>query len=132
MEIIPLVPAFKDNRGTITDLLNDVEIRHVAVIDSVTGSVRGNHYHVQSSQFNYVIAGKVEVVTRDRKGEVTRRFLSKGDFFLTPPYCEHAMRFLEDSELLVLTTKARSGGGYEEDTIRLKDPLISVDAEETT
>jgi len=132
MKMIPLVPAFRDNRGTITDLLNDVEIRHVAVLQSVAGSVRGNHYHVQSSQFNYVIAGKVEVVTRDPKGEATRGFFSKGDFFLTPPHCEHAMRFLEDSEILVLTTKPRSGGGYEEDTIRLKDPLISTDPKQTT
>jgi hypothetical protein len=43
---------------------------------------------------------------------------------LTGPFCDHAMEFLEDSEVLTFTTHARDDGGYEDDTIRLEEPLI--------
>jgi dTDP-4-dehydrorhamnose 3,5-epimerase-like enzyme len=125
VDIIDLKPDFTDERGTITDLVNGVEFSHAGVITSVKGSIRGNHYHRRSSQYTYVMSGRIELVSRDHGGEIETAIFEKGGFFLSPPEVDHAMRFLEDTEFLVLTTYARDDGGYEDDTVRLDPPLIS-------
>lgn len=132
MDVIQLRPAFTDHRGSITDLLNRVEIRHVAVLTSKSGTVRGNHYHEKADQYNYVISGKLELFAREPGQEIKKVVLRKGDLVLTKALCEHAMRFLEDSVLLVLTTQPRDEGGYEEDTKRPEVPLCAEDSTNVT
>ena len=106
------------------DLLNGVDIKHVGYISSKAGSVRGNHFHKQASQYTYLISGKMEIISRDPGCEPESVVVSKGELFLDPPLTEHAMRFIEDTEMLVLTTIPRDAGGYEDDTVRLDNPLI--------
>lgn len=125
METIPVSLAFEDERGTITDLLNNVEIRHVGILTSRAGAIRGNHYHKKASQYSYVIKGRLEVVSQTPGQQPESETVSQGDMFLDLPGTSHAMRFLDDTELLVLTTVPRDEGGYEDDTVRLKKPLIS-------
>lgn len=124
MDLINYAPAFEDDRGSITDLLNDVAIQHIGLITSKGGMVRGNHYHEKAAQYNFVISGKIEVATKEPGGEVESTVAVAGTYFLTAPLCQHAMRFLEDSVLMVFTTEPRSDDGYERDTIRLDVPLI--------
>ena len=124
MGIIPTSADFTDDRGTIMDLLNGVDIKHVGFISSKAGSIRGNHFHKKASQYTYLIKGKMEIISRNPGGEPISVIVSKGDLFLDPPLTEHAMRFIEDTEMLVLTTIPRDGDGYEDDTVRLDIPLI--------
>lgn len=52
------------------------------------------------------------------------KILSTGDFVLHPPFSEHAFRFIDDTDLLELTTVSPAESGFEEDTQRLDTPLI--------
>ena len=126
MERIKVEPAFTDERGVITDLLNGVELRHIGLLKSKAGSVRGNHYHKLAAQYTYVVSGKLEFAAQEPGEAVETTVLSPGDLMLTGPNCAHAMRFLEDSEIMTFTTRARDDGGYEDDTIRLEQPLIPL------
>ena len=55
MELIKLIVAHKDARGTITDLISDDEINAVTLITFSQGAVRANHYHERTIQWNYVL-----------------------------------------------------------------------------
>ena len=51
--------------------------------------------------------------------------LSKGDLVVTPSNESHAIKAIKYSEYLVFTKGPRGGEEYENDTFRLKNPLIS-------
>ena len=126
--VVTLTPDYEDDRGAITDLMNGVELRHVAVITSNAGSLRGNHYHLEAGQYTYVIKGEIELLYRDPGCEVISALLRPGDLAFCPPLTEHAIRFIVDSEILALTTVARDNGGYETDTVRLDVPMRVSDS----
>ena len=56
MNKINLVPAHTDDRGVITDLLENKNINAVTVISFETDAVRANHYHKETTQWNYIIS----------------------------------------------------------------------------
>jgi quercetin dioxygenase-like cupin family protein len=110
--------SFADGRGLIEDLL-------VTPLDSVTrivswaGSIRGNHVHAQTTQWTYVVRGRLRIVTRDEEGLVQDRAYGPGDMACELPGVAHAWEALEDCTCLVFTRGPRSGEGYEGDTVRL-------------
>ena len=50
----------EDNRGKIVDIFYKKNINHVAVVQSVKGSVRGNHYHKMTTQHMLITKGSLE------------------------------------------------------------------------
>ncbi len=124
MEIIPLKPAFEDERGSITDLIGDDTINAVTVITFTRGAVRANHYHEHTVQWNYVLSGEVLLVTQFPGEERRERVLRKGEFAVTRELERHALQGVTDSEVLILTKGPRAGSQYENDTFRLSEPLI--------
>ena len=41
-----ILPAYRDERGSISDIFYQVETQHAAIIESTqAGVIRGNHYH---------------------------------------------------------------------------------------
>ena len=46
--------------------------------------------------------------------------VNAGEIVESPPMTMHAMRFLEDSSFIVLTTESRDQKKYEKDTVRVK------------
>jgi oxalate decarboxylase/phosphoglucose isomerase-like protein (cupin superfamily) len=126
MKKINIEVTFSDSRGEITDLIENEVINAVTLVTLRTGAIRGNHYHTETSQWNYLVSGEVEYVYRDRDGEtIENSVMLKGDLILTPPGEHHALVGLSDSELLVFTKGPRGGKEYESDTIRLEQPLRS-------
>jgi len=123
MEKISLPVSFHDERGKITDLLEGEVIHAVTVITFQKGAVRANHYHKATFQWNYIMSGKVKLITQMPGEDKIETVLVKGDFALTVPNERHALVGLEDSELLVLTKGPRGGKEYESDTFRIEDPL---------
>lgn len=123
MEKINIKPAHVDERGLITDLLQDETINAVTIISFVKGAVRANHYHKETYQWNYVLSGSIKVVTQLPNQEKVETLMNKGDFILTVPNEKHALAAVEQSELLVLTKGPRGGNNYENDTFRLDTPL---------
>lgn len=115
-------PVFEDERGAIANILEE-PVSHVAIINSKAGSVRGNHYHPEQTQYVYLVSGKYESLSEDlndKNAKVESKIIKAGNLVITPPMVAHAMRFLEDSILLNLTTGQRDNDRFEEHTKKYK------------
>ena len=123
LAIWKISPTFQDGRGTIADILEDRGIRHIGIIVSNSGSLRGNHYHKKATQWTYVMDGKIKVYTKDFKGKnskIKSFVMGPCDMVEIPPYVIHAVEALNKSTLLVLTNQHRKNNSYEYDTFRIK------------
>ncbi len=102
-----LLPVFSDARGDIFDLVDGEDIRHVTLITSKKGVIRGNHFHRTFKQINYVLEGKVELVARKDGSDVEkRRMMVEGDIVTIPEGTTHAFKTLVDSKIIEFSSKA--------------------------
>tara|TARA_B100000427_G_C15329719_1_gene516314 strand:+ start:277 stop:654 length:378 start_codon:yes stop_codon:yes gene_type:complete len=116
---------FKDKRGIIVDLLEKKKINAITYITQNKGKVRGNHFHKKTTQWNYLIKGRIKIVTKKKDSKIKVKILKKGDLVVTSPNEQHAIKAVKYSEYLVFTQGPRGGKEYENDTFRLKNPLIN-------
>ena len=123
MKLVRIKPAFEDERGQITDILAHEPIQYVTLITQAKGTTRGNHYHKETIQWNYLLNGKVKLLTQLPGAAVISTVLEVGDLAVTEQEERHAIEALEDSTFLVLTRGVRGGDDYEKDTYRLAQPL---------
>lgn len=116
----------EDNRGKIVDIFYKKNINHVAVVQSVKGSVRGNHYHMLTTQHMLITKGSLEYWHKPLNSEIDAEcvLLKEGDFISTPPNEIHALNIVEDNEFVVFTEGVRGGKDYEQDTFRLDESII--------
>jgi len=114
-----LKPAFQDERGEITDILQHVPVDSVTKITCVKGSIRANHYHKESVQYSYVISGEMIAYTQMPGMKVESCHLFEGDILTSPPLEKHALHAVKDSVLIIITKGPRGGGRYEDDTFRV-------------
>ncbi len=124
MKIIDTPVSFSDERGKITDMIENENINAVTLVTVKKGSVRGNHYHKKTIQWNYLISGKLRLVTQVSDKRIIETVIGKGVFFEIPPKERHAFVGLEDAQLVVFTRGPRGGKEYESDTFRLEPPLV--------
>jgi quercetin dioxygenase-like cupin family protein len=124
MNIIKSVVSFKDSRGEIVDLVEDKNINAITSISFSKGAVRANHYHKETTQWNYLLKGKIKLVVQVGDGPIEECILLPGDLVSTAPMEKHALEGIEESELLVFTEGPRGGKEYESDTFRLEKPLV--------
>ena len=125
MELIKLIAAHTDARGSITDLISDDEVNAVTLITFAKGAVRANHYHERTIQWNYVLSGEILLATQMPGAERIEKVLKKGEFAVTRENERHALQGITEAEVLILTKGPRAGTQYENDTFRLAEPLIS-------
>lgn len=112
-------PAFSDHRGSITDVL-DKPISHVGFITFTKGAMRAKHYHKQSTQYDYILGGKIRLVVCKPDGsEREDHIIEAGMATEVPPGIVHTYIAEEDSSMIDITTLSRADNGYEEDTIRV-------------
>ena len=123
MKKISIKINYKDERGFIVDLLEKKNINAITYITQKKGKIRGNHFHKKTIQWNYVLKGKLELITK-KNNKKKKIILSKGDLVETSKNEAHAFRALRNSEFLVFTQGPRGGKEYENDTFRLHNPLI--------
>lgn len=109
----------EDHRGVIQDLF-DAQPVAVTRITTLKGAIRGNHLHMETTQWTYVLTGQLRVAS----GSI-RHVLEPGQIAVHHPGTPHAWEALEDSDCLVFTRGPRSGEDYESDTYRLDEPLLS-------
>ncbi len=115
---------FKDKRGVIIDLIEKTEINAVTYISQKKNSIRGNHYHKKTIQWNYLLSGKVILITQKKNKKIMKKIMKKGDLILTEKNEKHAIKALKNSEMLVFTKGPRGGKEYESDTFKLSKKLI--------
>jgi quercetin dioxygenase-like cupin family protein len=117
-------PFHIDERGEMSYLLpEDTKIVSSLFITSKKGSVRANHYHKKDTHYCYVLKGKIEYsyINLNAKTKKKRSIIvNTGEVICTTPMILHAMKYLEDTEFLVLTTEKRDQKKYEKDTVRVK------------
>ena len=124
MKKIKIKINHRDSRGVIIDLLEKKKINAITFITQKKGKIRGNHFHKKTIQWNYLIKGKIKIVTKKINRSVQEMILSRGDLVVTSSNESHAIKAIEYSEYLVFTQGPRGGKEYEKDTFRLSEPLI--------
>ena len=106
---------FVDSRGVISNFYIDDYINMIGYVESVKGSIRGNHYHPVQTQKCLLITGKYISVTKDLldpSSVVETRLVKEGELSTIPPYVAHTMIFLEDSTFLNLVNGERKHQNY--------------------
>ena len=118
--IMPQRTPFVDERGEIRNLI-DAPFTSAAVITSVKGAVRGNHYHKTDYHYCWLQRGGVIYLHRPvGNTHAPQRWVIKpGQIFYTPPMYEHAMHFTANSILFVFARNNREMAHYEADTVRI-------------
>lgn len=116
---------FEDDRGVIQDLLSD-SVDAITYIFTRRGAVRGNHTHNETTQWTYIIDGRMLMTSRAPGGVLLTREHGPGELVCDRPGTAHAWEALVDTEVLVFTQGPRSGANYEDDVQRLapEDRLI--------
>ena len=114
----------RDKRGIIRDLIEKETISSITYITFSKNSIRGNHFHKKTIQWNYVISGKVLFVSKIN-GKIKKIIGSNNDLVKIETMEKHAIKALKKSEILVFTKGPRSARDYEIDTFRLKKNLLN-------
>jgi len=135
---IDLPDPFVDERGSISNLLSipkkrlgqDVDplglkVGNVALIRSPRGAIRSNHYHREDWHYLYVLSGRMLYFEREVGAEhvPTATWVSKGRRIFTPANREHAVLFLDDSEILSMARNPQTHAEHEADVVRV--PFLS-------
>ncbi len=121
-----LKPVFEDKRGKIFDLVED-PISHIGFITFKKGAMRGNHYHKQSTQYTFVLSGKIELYTKDarkKNARAVKTIMTPGYLAVIPPHIIHTYRAVTPSSMIDCTTVTRVKKSYEEDTVRIDGALM--------
>ena len=106
---------FVDKRGIISNYYMDDSINMIGYVESIKGSIRGNHYHPIQTQKCLLIKGKYISVTKDLNKQhpvVETRLVSEGELSTNSPYVAHTTIFLEDSIFLNLVNGEREHENY--------------------
>ena len=119
---MPDLGFFEDARGVIQDLLKE-PLDAVTKIFTRQGAVRGNHVHLETTQWTYVASGSLVMAHRKPGDSLPVSWtVTPGELVCDDPGVAHAWRALEDSVVLVFTRGPRSGASYEDDVHRLAGP----------
>lgn len=118
---------FEDERGIIRDITTHTPVDAITYITFKKGSVRGNHFHNKTMQYDYILSGSF--ICRSRKGfdgKIEEASVKSGDLITHNFPDHHAYKALEDGIMISCTLGPRQGDEYETDVVRLtgKDKLI--------
>lgn len=113
----------KDSRGFIADIFYNFDIQHVAIVSSLPNTIRGNHYHKETTQHIFITKGSLEYWYKPfGSSESSKVYLATyGDVISTDPYEIHTLKIgPEGNEFIVFSSGKRGGKDYESDTYRVE------------
>jgi quercetin dioxygenase-like cupin family protein len=108
----------RDKRGSIKDLI----VKKGASVTYITfkkGAIRGNHYHKETIQHDFILSGKLLCAAGNKQERV-----EKGELITHEAKIPHAYEALEDSEMVSICFGKRVGEDYSKDTFKLDTPLL--------
>lgn len=119
---------FEDDRGSITDLFFKATLNHVAIIKSIPGAVRGNHFHAKSVQHMYIISGSLEYWYKTEDMPTSDFTLcTPGDIITSERNETHALKISGVGCVFMAFTEGQRGGeDYESDTFRVDNIIGSL------
>ena len=100
-----LRPSFerRDSRGVFREILSGFPAGTVVSGKMGAGAVMGNHYHRRTRIFFHLLSGRAGVRTVDVETGTRDKFLlDENEGVFLEPGESHAIRFLVDSEFLML------------------------------
>lgn len=101
----------QDSRGTLKGLINFGSWEEVNLIESESGIVRGNHYHLNTFEVFIILEGKIKirlerVINNRLSGEIQEYIVKAGDVFLIEKEVNHSFEVLEKSKWInILSSK---------------------------
>ena len=122
--------AFSDRRGNITDVFQNSPKDHCTIVTFNKGAVRGNHYHKKSTQYSYLLSGKLTLryskvdKNGNIKGKINKKIIGPNILITHRPYEAHAFIANKKSLMIAFADGLRGGKDYEKDTYRLKYKII--------
>ena len=117
--IVPLTPAFADERGTIQNLVEQ-EMGGVGLIHTKAGSRRSSHWHRTDSHYLYVVSGRMHYRERKVGTETVVEFwVGPGQMVHTGPGVEHWTSFPEDTVMISVSKLSRQHDVHEADLVRV-------------
>ncbi len=125
MNVIHRKPAHFDARGVITEIHVGQPVNALTTVTCVKGAIRGNHFHKLTTQFTYVMSGRLRYFSQTPGGPIESCIVEAGDLATSLPFESHAFESLEDSILLAFCHGVRAGIDYEKDTYRIEVSLVS-------
>jgi dTDP-4-dehydrorhamnose 3,5-epimerase-like enzyme len=121
-----ITPATSDERGAISDILNNAEISHVGVVESKSaGVIRGNHYHKATTQHIFLTKGSLRYWFQpaDKSQPVNSILVQEHEMVSIPPGEVHALEILEPNQFIEFCEGG--SGDYESDTFRVP-PILTT------
>jgi len=119
-DIINLGNKIEDKRGFIQPI-SDLDTKSASIIYTKKNQWRANHYHKIDWHFIYVIKGSFEYYFRKTgsTGKIKKKIINEGQLLFTGNMIDHAMFYLVETEILVLSKNPRDQKTYEDDTVRI-------------
>ena len=121
---------FKDKRGLIIDIFTNKPKDHCTLVTFNKNATRGNHFHKKSTQYSFLISGKMILFSCkvDKNGffigKPKKKLLKPNSLITHKPFHAHAFKALTFSNFLAFADGVRGGKDYEKDTFRLDTKLI--------
>jgi len=122
--------SFKDKRGTIVDIFVNSPKDHCTLVTFNRNAIRGNHFHKKSTQYSFIISGKLLMLSAkvNKKGivigKVKKDILKINSIVTHKPFHAHAFKAITKVKFLAFADGKRGGKHYEKDTFRLGKKLI--------
>jgi dTDP-4-dehydrorhamnose 3,5-epimerase-like enzyme len=125
---VPLDQPFVNENGEIQNILLE-RFTSLALIKSVAGAIRANHFHKTDWHYAYVLSGSIWYYWRPlgARGEPKQAKFVAGQMFFTPPNVEHAMFFPVPTDFITMAKNIRDTEHHESDVVRVK--LIDAKAD---
>ncbi len=119
-DLVNLPKGYEDARGIIQPLC-DLNMKSASLIVSKANTLRANHYHKNDWHFIYVLKGSFEYYFKKTNSDekIKKKIVKKGELLFTGPVVDHAMFYIEETEIIVLSKNPRDQKTYEEDTVRI-------------
>ena len=123
---------FKDKRGKITDVFQNIKFEHSTIVTFNKNSIRANHFHKKSIQYSLILSGrflakevKMNKNHKFQKSKIKSYRIGPNSLFAHHPYEAHAFKCISSKGMMIVFTKGiRGGKDYEKDTYRLEKNLI--------
>ena len=119
-DILDLPENIIDQRGYIQPLC-DLNMKSASLIFTKANQWRANHYHKNDWHFIYVLKGSFEYYFR-KTGDTQKpqkKIVKEKELLFTGNLVDHAMFYLEETKILVVSKNPRDQKTYEEDTVRI-------------
>ena len=119
-DLLDLPKGYEDARGIIQPLC-DLNMKSASLIVSKANTWRANHYHKNDWHFIYVLKGSFEYYFKKTNSDekIKKKIVKKGELLFTGPVVDHAMFYIKETEIIVLSKNPRDQKTYEEDTVRI-------------